>query len=409
MLPWQTRGMSPDVAMMYYQQNRPLTYADWITSRGGNPQQQQQMPQTNPLMDAATEYGQDRLASYLGGSAGSAGGYGGMANPSVFNQAANPSLTPWMDTAGMGQSAGFAPVTPGVDMWGLTNGGWGQMAGNGAGLAVAGYNVADALGNIGSRGGKGTVEGLGTGAGTAIGAYLGGPIGAGIGSVVGRTAGRGIASVADRLGAFHKSTRDVAKDHTKDLQKKFGDDATYQAYVRGMREQYNSAPKDPSKPFAGKYGSWDEYKKAGLEAGDLTGVYGNLDTFGNEWTSLNEEQRRAATQAMIDANLYNSKKGEVEITDKAKARQIFDSMKQGGFKIPAKASAQLMQSTPGASNASLQLKPGDAQKIGQVMGGGIDPGFSMGGQMMTPPATMMIPRSKTRSPGIGLDGKRISY
>ena len=57
------------------------------------------------------------------------------------------------------------------------------------------------------------------------------------------------------------STRDIAKGHTSDLLNVGTDDANYQNYVKGMREQYNSAPVDPSKPFAGKYNSWEEYQK----------------------------------------------------------------------------------------------------------------------------------------------------
>ena len=61
------------------------------------------------------------------------------------------------------------------------------------------------------------------------------------------------------------------------------------------------------------YATWEEYKGAGLDAADLTGVYGNIKTFGPEWASLTQEQRQAVTQGIIDAGLYESNKGEVEI------------------------------------------------------------------------------------------------
>jgi hypothetical protein len=120
----------------------------------------------------------------------------------------------------------------------------------------------------------------------------------------------------------HESTRDVAKKHTKQLMKMGKDDAQWQNYVSGMRQQYNAPPPDKSKPFAGKYASWEAYKAGGLESNDLTGVYGNLKTFGPEWAKLNFNQQKAVTQGIIDAGLYDSKKGEVIITDPQKALEI---------------------------------------------------------------------------------------
>lgn len=137
----------------------------------------------------------------------------------------------------------------------------------------------------------------------------------------------GVSLFADKIpGLTHESTRDVAKRHTKSLLDQGQNDSQWQNYVGGMRKQYESAPTDPSKPFAGKYGSWDEYKNAGLEAGDLTGVYGNLKTFGPDWAKLSQGDRQKVTQGIIDAGLYDSKKGEVEITDQARAKQIRDQV-----------------------------------------------------------------------------------
>lgn len=137
----------------------------------------------------------------------------------------------------------------------------------------------------------------------------------------------------DAVGLNKESTRDTAKRHTGQLLKQ-SEDPGYQAYVQGMREQYNSAPPDPSKPFAGKYGSWGEYEKAGLEADNLTGVMGNIESFGQDWSKLNFDQQKAVTQALIDAKQYESKKGEVLVKDQNKAREIYDTVSKGGFKIP---------------------------------------------------------------------------
>jgi hypothetical protein len=124
----------------------------------------------------------------------------------------------------------------------------------------------------------------------------------------------------------HKSTRQVAQEHTKSLMGQGQNDPIWQNYVQGMRQQYNAPPPDPSKPFAGQYATFDEYKKAGLQAGDLTGVYGNLKAFGPDWAKLSDQQRQAVTQGLINENLYQSKKGEVVITDEDRARQIRDQI-----------------------------------------------------------------------------------
>lgn len=137
----------------------------------------------------------------------------------------------------------------------------------------------------------------------------------------------GLSELAKAAGLFdHKSTRDVAKDHTSDLLGRFQDDQGYQSYVSGMREQFNQGPTDPSRPFAGKYGTWDEYKSAGLDAKDLSGVYGNINTFGQDWTKIDQKKREEITKALIDANLYQSKKGEVEITDPERAKKIYSEL-----------------------------------------------------------------------------------
>lgn len=194
----------------------------------------------------------------------------------------------------------------------LSLGGIGS-AGN-AILPIAGaFGAYDVLSNdVGPV--RGGLEGAASGA--AIGSYFG-PAGAGIGAGIGGLVGLG-KSLLDK-----PSTRDIAKSHTKQLLGQSTDDPAWQSYVSAIREQYNAPPPDPSKPFhGGQYGTWNEYKEAGLDPNDLTGVYGNLKTFGNEWTKLNFDQQKAVTQGIIDAGLYDSKKGEVIITDPKKAQEI---------------------------------------------------------------------------------------
>lgn len=143
-----------------------------------------------------------------------------------------------------------------------------------------------------------------------------------------------------RSKVFHQSTKGVQEMHTGQLLQQ-SDDPTWQNYVVGMRTQVKEGPKDKTKPFAGKYASFDEYKKAGLQANDLTGVYGNLDTFKPDyadkagvphWAKLTPTQQQAVTQRLIDENMYSSKKGEVVIRDKEKARRIYEEMAKTNFK-----------------------------------------------------------------------------
>lgn len=192
--------------------------------------------------------------------------------------------------------------------------------------------------------------------------------------------------IAGALGGVfgHKSTRDIQGEHTSGLLGIGKDDQNWQGYVEGMRAQHNDAPPDPSKPFAGKYANWDEYVKGGLEASNLTGVYGNLDTFGPDWAKYSQAQREAVTQGIIDKGLYSSKSGEVVITDPGAALAVRDQI-IGGAPVVA------------APQISVGGQP-------LVAGGGL---LSVGAQ---PPVQIVNPpRSTTLSPGINLKGQRIVY
>lgn len=186
---------------------------------------------------------------------------------------------------------------------------------------------------------------------------------------------------------FHQSTRGLAEQHTGELLKQGKDDKQWQDYVSGMRAGYNAPPPDPSKPFAGKYASWDEYKTAGLDAGDLTGVYGNLNTYGPQWAKLTLDQQKAVTQANINDGLYDSKKGEVVLNNSEKANQNLKNVLAGN-----------QTATPTATTSSTPSVP-----MVQTNGQPVDPTLS-GPLPINGPA-----RSQTLSPGIGLNGKPISY
>lgn len=148
-----------------------------------------------------------------------------------------------------------------------------------------------------------------------------------------------------RSKVFHQSTKGRQKERTAQLMQQ-SDDPQWQNYVANMRLQ----PEDPSKKgrkpfFGGTYATFDEYKKAGLQASDLTGVYGNLDAFKPayaeeknlpNWAQLSLEQQTAVTQRLIDEDMYASKKGDVVIPDKEKARRIYEEMAANNFGVQRK-------------------------------------------------------------------------
>jgi hypothetical protein len=157
-----------------------------------------------------------------------------------------------------------------------------------------------------------------------------------------------------RSKVFHQSTKGVQEMHSGQLMQQ-SDDPQWQGYVGAMRSQVAEGPKDKSKPFAGKYKTFNEYKQAGLEAGDLTGVYGNLDAFKPDyaekagvpnWSQLSFDQQKAVTQRLIDEDMYSSKKGEVVIADKEKARRIYEDMYKTQFGVPAAGSVQSSPMVP---------------------------------------------------------------
>lgn len=160
-----------------------------------------------------------------------------------------------------------------------------------------------------------------------------------------------------------ESTRKSSKRHTQELFAK-SEDPNYQAYVAGMREQFQGGPPDPNNPFGdtkgNKYKTWDDYVKGGLDAANLTGVMGNIETFGPAWSNLSFDQQQAVTQALIDDNQYESKRGEVLVKDQNKARQTFDNVVKGSFQIPTAEKPKLVapaQSAPGVSSPSVPVVP----------------------------------------------------
>lgn len=323
----------------------------------GIPTQQQQLEQQS----------KDRQNSALVGTGGTIGGllaakYGMDAiNAGLATDAAVPTFTALPGAAaGTGAASGGSAVLATGTTPAATGAGAGATSAAGTGSALTSTSTAGTIGGalLGAKGlydigkgwqngGKGMRSGL-TEAMGGTGLALGGPIGGAIGAVGGNIVGYGLQGngwkndaallalgpyalplfAAKKLGLVtpHKTTRQTAQEHSQQLLKDAGDDQNAQNYVQGMRAQFNEAPKGNA--FAGgKYKTFDEYQKAGLDPKDLSGVYGNIKTFGpSAWAALSQDQREAVTQGLIGANLYKSKKGEVEITDADQAQQIYNTI-----------------------------------------------------------------------------------
>ncbi len=128
------------------------------------------------------------------------------------------------------------------------------------------------------------------------------------------------ASELAKLGiGTHKSTRDIQRGVTSNLLKMAATPGGL-AYVQGMRQGWDKGPTNPDLPFGGKYRSFDEYKKAGLRADDLSGVEGNMKVYTPDvWAALTQQQRQDITQKNIDSGIYYSSKGGVKISDEEQA------------------------------------------------------------------------------------------
>lgn len=339
----------------------------------------------NPTASAATT-ATDALANSAAAGAASAGAGAASAGAGAAS------------AAGEGAAAGLEGATPAI--------GYAPYLGV-AGAGLGAYELYNGI-KSGSTG-QSALGGAGLGAGLAAAAPLVGlgPVGWGglaLAAALGAGGGAGLSKLFG-----HETTRDLAKKHTGQLQGQAPDDTQWQNYVSTMRDQYNAPPPDPSKPFHnGQYASWDEYKTAGLDAADLTGVYGNLKTFGPEWSKLSFDQQKAVTQGIINAGLYESKKGEVEITDQAKAHAIKDQVLTGNVQ-PKQTQQQPAAVVPvpvvPKPGVAVQLQPSTQPIVAPLPGANIDPGFTLGAaaaQGATQPITRPLPRSPLDRFGRGM-------
>lgn len=301
-------------------------------------------------------------------------------------------VTPWLSGAGLGglgEGGALAPgvldtggVTPWMNYGGFSGVGEGGVLTNGAtpgigampyagaaGAALGAYGLYNALKNHNAK--SGALSGAALGGGLAAAAPLVGlgPVGWGglaLAAALGGAGGFGITKIFG-----HKGTKDYIKERTNNLMQQ--DWGSSRDLVAGLRDrsdddnalwaQMMSDPAKKKEVLSDPIGNW--------------GQLGMLKTFGSDYfNKMNEAQRYAATKYAIDNNLFKDDHGDRIITDENKLRGALNEF---------------------SANKDY-LNAYNAWKSG---GGGPSALLS------PPPATAN--RSKTKSPGISKDGKRISY
>lgn len=263
----------------------------------------------------------------------------------------------------------------------------GALGAAGLGLGMKGMYDAYESGNpLG-----GAISGAGAGAG---GLALAGSLGAATGGlalpVIAGAAllGGGLGFLGDR-----KTTKEYQQERWGDLMERG---------VVGADQAW--AANHPS----GDTGVWSSGKYAGQQwtfdkALDLTKddpkhfelVYGNFDTFGNDWlTAYTPEQRRAIVSQLAHQGLYAGNKGDVVIKDKEKAREIADRVKVGQLGVQTSGMPQAVTNQgappPPTTTGTSRPKPLQEQDLvveGQKQmekGNMIPAGQGTGASMMHP-------------------------
>lgn len=234
----------------------------------------------------------------------------------------------------------------------------GGAAAAGTGAAATGAGTAGAAGatTAGTSGAAGTTGSMSAGlmgiapyAGVAAGLYLGGkgisnylkgkdswdpkddPMGAASRATLGIATG-GLSEIARYFGiGRHKSTGQYQKE-------RWGNVAKKSSGWGALADQHKDDKNDVFGPglHEGEKWSWEAaLDRAKTDPKEFAGVLGNAQTFGNDWFGLTNEQRDRVVKRFIDEGLYKSDKGDILISDKNRARQIFDEEKKNTAATPS--------------------------------------------------------------------------
>lgn len=136
----------------------------------------------------------------------------------------------------------------------------------------------------------------------------------------------GLSLISNSIPGFtHKSIKERQKERWGELAEK-GVTGAQEAFALSQNLGDLSG-KIASGANKGKEWNWeDAVTEAKIDPGQFRGVYGNFDTFGNDWATYNPAQQDEIIRRLIDNNLYDPEKGDVMITDKEAARKIKDQV-----------------------------------------------------------------------------------
>lgn len=249
---------------------------------------------TGPIMGLGTLYGASKLGLLGGGGAGAAAGGAGA-----------------LGAGGAAELASIPGIAGNAGVYGATTGGTGALEGLGLGsLSSTMPSIYGAGGLLGaydllsnphrSRG----ISGL---EGAASGALLGSAILPGPGTLVGGLLG----GIGGSLFGGHKST----KQRTKEKFDKLLDSTSNQDY-KNMIESAKQQSLDAK----------DNYELTNKDLGALSNTYAPIKTYGEDWVSLSDEQRRAIMEKALEENLIESSKGDYQFTDEERAKAIYDEI-----------------------------------------------------------------------------------
>lgn len=192
-------------------------------------------------------------------------------------------------------------------------------AASAAGGAYLAYDLGkDIHQNKIKKTGRGYARGAGQGA--ASGALIGTAIMPGVGTLI----GAGVGALAGGIGvaAGHEGTKEAQK-------RKWGELAEKGILVpEGL-----STADQKSAGKTAKNWSFEAARQkllSGENPDEFVGVLGNFETFGNDWLGkYSDDQRRAFAKRAAAEGLYNSKKGDIFISDADKAKKIMDEVLGG--------------------------------------------------------------------------------
>lgn len=220
--------------------------------------------------------------------------------------------------------------------------------------AAGAYGAYDLLTRDNSAG-RGFVQGAASGA--AIGSVGGAPgalIGAGIGGVLG---------IAESF-LDNPSTKELEKKRWGKLKESGVVDAEAAFLANhppGDTSVYQEGPRKGQ-----KWTFENALEDAKKDPVHFRLVYGNYDTFGNDWSKYTPEQQDAIVSRLANEGLYAGRKGDVVITDKERARKIKDEILSGATQTTAvtpDAAAKTQGQTQAPGSGQILYSGGNAPAL----------------------------------------------